>query len=133
MANNPKTKASKIKVSVGSNANIFHDQVTGITVIKGDIVELTTAQFRNKRIQTAIASGHLILVPDAIKSVEKYSEMDIDNLSNKIKALYDQGATIDKIAGTVTLEEVKLIAKANDVIVEKGDTIEDVLIEILEN
>lgn len=133
MANNSKVKTSKIRVSVGSNANIFHDQVTGITVIKGDITELTTAQFRNKRIQTAIASGHLILVPESIKAVEKYSEVDIDNLSKKVQALYDQGTTVEKIAGTVTLEEVQLIAKANDVIIEKGDTIEDILREILEN
>ena len=133
MANNSKAKTSKIRVSVGSNANIFHDQVTGITVIKGDITELTTAQFRNKRIQTAIASGHLILVPESIKAVEKYSEVDIDNLSKKVQTLYDQGTTVEKIAGTVTLEEVQLIAKANDVIIEKGDTIEDILREILEN
>ena len=135
MANqtNNKTASSKIKVTVGSRANIFHDQVTGITVVKGTVTELTTAQYRNRRVQTAIASGHLILVPDEVKAVEKYSKADIENLTNKVKALYEKGTTIDKIAGNITLEEAVLIAKANNVTVEKEDTVQDILQAVLED
>ena len=130
MANN-KTK-SKIRVSTGNHANIFHDQVTGITVVKGEIVELTRAQFYNKKVQAAIAAGHLILVPDVQKTVDKYTEDDIDKMYKKIKALYEQGTTIEKIAGSLTMEEAKLIAKANSVTVEKEDTVESIVRAVLE-
>lgn len=130
MANN-KTK-SKIRVSTGNHANIFHDQVTGITVVKGEIVELTRAQFYNKKVQAAIASGHLILVPDVQKTVDKYTEEDIDKMYKKIKALYEQGTTVEKIAGSLTMEEAKLIAKANSVTVEKEDTVESIVRAVLE-
>jgi hypothetical protein len=129
-----KNKSSKamIRVTTGSRANVFHDQVTGITVVKGDVVELTKAQFRNKRIQTGIASGHLVLVPDEVKQVEKYSDTEIENLTKKVKTLYEQGTTVEKIASSVTLEEAKLIAEANDVTVEKADTVVDILKAVLE-
>lgn len=130
MANN-KTK-SKIRVSTGNHANIFHDQVTGITVVKGEIVELTRAQFNNKKVQAAIAAGHLILVPDVQKTVDKYTEEDIDKMYKKIKALYEQGTTVEKIAGSLTMEEAKLIAKANSVTVEKEDTVESIVKAVLE-
>lgn len=130
MANN-KTK-SKIRVSTGNHANIFHDQVTGITVVKGEIVELTRAQFNNKKIQSAIAAGHLILVPEVQKTVDKYTDEDIDKMYKKIKALYEQGTTIEKIAGSLTMEEAKLIAKANSVTVEKEDTVESIVRAVLE-
>lgn len=130
MANN-KTK-SKIRVTTGKNANIFHDQVTGITVVKGNIVELTKAQFNNKRIQTAIATGHLVLVPEVMKTVDRYSEEDIENLLKKIQALYKQGTTIEKISSSITMEEAKLIAKANNVTVEKEDTVESIVKAVLE-
>lgn len=130
MANN-KTK-SKIRVSTGNHANIFHDQVTGITVVKGEIVELTRAQFNNKKVQAAIAAGHLILVPDVQKTVDKYTEDDIDKMYKKIKALYEQGTTVEKIAGSLTMEEAKLIAKANSVTVEKEDTVESIVRAVLE-
>lgn len=130
MANN-KTK-SKIRVSTGNHANIFHDQVTGITVVKGEIVELTRAQFYNKKVQAAIAAGHLILVPDVQKTVDKYTEEDIDKMYKKIKALYEQGTTVEKIAGSLTMEEAKLIAKANSVTVEKEDTVESIVRAVLE-
>ena len=129
-----KNKSSKamIRVTTGSRANVFHDQVTGITVVKGDVVELTKAQFRNKRIQTGIASGHIVLVPEEVKQVEKYSDTEIENLTKKVKTLYEQGTTVEKIASSVTLEEAKLIAEANDVTVEKADTVVDILKAVLE-
>lgn len=130
MANN-KTK-SKIRVSTGNHANIFHDQVTGITVVKGEIVELTKAQFYNKKVQAAIAAGHLVLVPEVQKTVDKYTEEDIDKMYKKIKTLYEQGTTVEKIAGSLTMEEAKLIAKANSVTVEKEDTVESIVRAVLE-
>lgn len=129
-----KSKSSKamIRITTGSRANIFHDQITGITVVKGDVVELTKNQFRNKRIQSGIASGHLVLVPEEVKQVDKYSDIEIENLTKKVKALYDQGTTIEKIASMVTPEEAKLVAEANDVTVEKADTVVDILKAVLE-
>ena len=132
-SSNKSTTSIKTKVSVGNRANIFHDQITGITVVRGEVVELTTAQFRNKRIQTAMASGHLVMVPESVKSVDKYSKVDIETLEKKVKALYDQGTTIEKIAGTITLEEASLIAKNNNVTVEKEDTVVDILQAVLED
>lgn len=118
--------AQKFSVTVGAKAYSFYDQSTGINIIKGEIKELTPVQFRSKRVQMAINSGHLMLVQDP-KEVSKYSIKDITKMYNRMKKQLDAGMEIAKIAKSYTLQEAKLVAKANDVQVEDSDTVESIL------
>ena len=52
----------KYKVTVGAKAYSFHDQSTGITICRGEEKELSARQYRTKKIQMALNSGHLRLV-----------------------------------------------------------------------
>ena len=123
--------AKTYKIKVGSSANIFHDQSTGVTVCKGQIVEIRSNQYLSKRIQNALNSGHIQLVPDNLDSVDKYTEDDIEKLDKKAKAQFKKGLTIEKIASNYTLEEAKLIAEKNDVTTDESDTVETILNAIL--
>lgn len=74
-------------VTVGTNAYSFNDQVTGISIAKGEERELTARQYRTKRIQKALVSGHLVLVPDKNKTA-KYTAEDIEKLDKKLAAQF---------------------------------------------
>ena len=66
------------KVKVGTKAYIFHDTSTGITVKKGEIKELTVAQYNSKRIRSAINGGHLVITNENIeKEIQK--DVKVDN------------------------------------------------------
>lgn len=124
--------ATQQQVTVGDKAHIFFDQATGITVCKGEVVTLRDNQLKSKRVQQALNSGHLIKVMGKAKQVDKYSEEDIEKLKAKMKAQFEKGMEIEKMAQSYTLEEAKLLAKANDVTIDKDDTVETILKAILE-
>ena len=63
--------ANKQGVKVGRKANIFHDQTTGITVKKGQVVELTAAQLMSRRVKGALSSGHLVRTEEKATTVTK--------------------------------------------------------------
>lgn len=117
-------------VTVGSRAYSFFDQATGINVIRGEVKELTPAQYRTKRVQMAINSGHLRLVQNEEK-VKKYSDSDIDKLFNQMKKQYSKGMEISKIAKGYTLEEAKLVAQKNGVSYDDTDTVESIVSVLL--
>ena len=119
-------------VTVGTNAYSFNDQVTGISIAKGEERELTARQYRTKRIQKALVSGHLVLVPDKNK-VNKYTDEDIEKLNKKLSAQFAKGMEIGKIAKAYSLEEVKLIAKKHEIEADPKDTVKDILEVLLED
>ena len=124
--------ANTTQVTVGDKANIFYDQATGITVCKGEVVTLRDSQLKSKRVQQALNSGHLIKVIGKAKDVQKYSDEDVDKLQAKMKTFFEKGMEISKMATSFTLEEAKLLAQANEVSVDKNDTVETILKAILE-
>lgn len=113
-------------VTVGPKAYSFYDQSTGINVIRGEVKELTPSQYRTKRVQIAINSGHLRLVQDGEK-VKKYTKSDIDKLYNRMKKQLSKGMEISKISKGYTLQEAQLVAQANNVQYDKNDTVESIL------
>lgn len=86
---------NKYKVTVGAKAYSFHDQSTGITICRGEEKELSARQYRTKKIQMALNSGHLRLVLDK-KATDKYSNDDIDKLEKKLNAQFEKGMEIKK-------------------------------------
>lgn len=116
----------KYQVTTGPNAYSFYDQSTGINIIRGEVKELTGAQYRTKRIQMAINSGHLVMVQEGAK-VDKYDEKAIDKLYKKMKKQQSNGMEISKIAKAYSLEEAKLVAKSKGVEYDEKDTVQSIL------
>jgi hypothetical protein len=116
----------KYQVTTGPNAYSFYDQSTGINIIRGEVKELTGAQYRTKRIQMAINSGHLVMVQDGAK-MDKYDEKAIDKLYKKMKKQQSNGMEISKIAKAYSLEEAKLVAKSKGVEYDEKDTVQSIL------
>ena len=78
------------KVKVGTKAYIFHDPSTGITVKKGEIKELTVAQYNSKRIRSAINGGHLVITNENIeKEIQKDVKVDNKKAIEKFKEMVE--------------------------------------------
>ena len=111
-------------VTVGEQANIFHDQATGITICKGEIVELTSRQLLSKRLRVALSSGHLVYTNKVME--EEKSKMDKSAttllLTSRYEDLYNQGKDPSKISQAFTLDELKMIAEGYSLEVEDNDT-----------
>lgn len=122
--------ASSYFVTVGPKAYSFYDQSTGINVIRGEVKELTAAQYRTKRVHMALNSGHLIMVQNH-DNVKKYSDADIDKLFAKMKKQLAKGMEISKIAKGYTLQEAQLVAKKNNVSYDNTDTVSSILTVLL--
>lgn len=116
----------KYQVTTGPNAYSFYDQSTGINIIRGEVKELTGAQYRTKRIQMAINSGHLVRVQEGAK-VDKYDDKAIERLYKKMKKQQSNGMEISKIAKAYSLEEAKLVAKSKGVEYDEKDTVQSIL------
>ena len=119
-------------VTVGANAQSFHDASTGITVCKGEKVTLRSNQYSSPRIRQALATGHLILCQDEAPA-QVTSEKDINKLDKKVTTQFKRGMTIEKISTGVTLEQAKQLAVLHEVTVEDNDTVVDILGAILED
>lgn len=111
-------------VKVGENANIFHDPSTGITVCKGEVVELNERQLLTKRVRTALSSGHLIYGEKSVNKKEKEidNQLELRLLSEKLYAMYKSGKDSKKASEAFTLEQLKMLAEESEITVEESDT-----------
>lgn len=120
-------------ITVGKRANIFHDPTSGITVCKGDIVEVSNRHIMSKRVKGAINAGHLIYVDKAAEEAKADEGVNTDALLQKFNSLsvkHDSDSA--KIAKNFTLDELKELAKSLDIEPEDNDTKEDLVKAILE-
>lgn len=116
-------------VTVNENSSIFHDQTTGITVLKGQVKKLNEYQQNSRRIQNALSSGHLVVVTDPEKlpkegeDMKKLNEAEkVDILKNKFESMYKAGLGTQKFVQNFSLEELKEIASEYDIEAEEKDT-----------
>lgn len=123
---------NKYKVTVGPKAYSFHDQSTGITIVRGEERELSSRQFRARKIQQALNSGHLRMLADKNKA-EKYTDADLEKIERKLRAQFAKGMEVGKIAKGYSLEELSLVATQNDIVVETTDTPESLVQALLED
>lgn len=120
-------------ITVGKRANIFHDPVSGITVCKGDVVEVSNRHLMSKRVKGAINAGHLIYVDKAAEEAKAEGGVNTEALLQKFNSLsakHDSDSA--KIAKNFTLDELKELAKSLDIEPEDNDTKEDLVKAILE-
>jgi hypothetical protein len=119
-------------ISLGPKANGFFDQTTGLTIARGEKVEVNDRQLRSRRIAMALNQGHLIFVqPD--QKVDKEKETDIQKLEKKLKAQYEKGVTLDKMTKDITMDQAKALADAHEIEVAEGDTVKDIIEAIVED
>lgn len=118
-------------VTTAEKAGVFHDQALGITVYPRTVTELTATQFSSRKVQAALAGGHLVIVtnPEAIS--RKMSNKALKSLDKKIKSQYEKGNSLEKISEQLDLEKAKQLAEINEVDVEDTDTVIDILTAIL--
>lgn len=120
-------------ITVGKKANIFHDPVSGITVCKGEVVEVSNRHLMSKRVKGAINAGHLIYVDKAAEEAKADEGVNTEALLQKFNSLsakHDSDSA--KIAKNFTLDELKELAKSLDIEPEDNDTKEDLVKAILE-
>ncbi len=122
-------------VTLGDKAQIFHDQATGITVRKGQVVELNVRQLSVPHIKRALQGGHLVYVQPKQKekpAVREPEPLDGEKILAAIKKKFDKGQTREKIVASLDLEKAKAAAEAAEIEVEEGDTVETICDAILE-
>ena len=114
-----------MKVTLGKKASIFHDAYLGITIRKGQVVDLKVNQMRSAKISRAINGGFLVRVteePLPVKSpVEKFREM------------VEAGMSKEKIKKSFNLDQLKEIARENDIELEDNDTKDSILEALLDS
>ena len=120
------------KVTVGSKAYSFTDQALGISIVKGEIAELSAKQMTSKKVVVALNGGHLRIVQDG-ETVKKYNDADVKALDEKLLKLLASGKKVAKVAKDFTLEEAKLIAAKHEIQVEDSDTVETIFEAIAED
>ena len=120
------------KVTVGSKAYSFTDQALGISIVKGEIAELSAKQMTSKKVVVALNGGHLRIVHDG-ETVKKYNDADVKSLDEKLLKLLASGKKVAKVAKDFTLEEAKLIAAKHEIQVEDSDTVETIFEPIAED
>lgn len=121
---------SKTYVTTSEKASIFHDQTTGITVLKGEIKELNEHQLNSKRIKAALSSGHLVYTKPEVKdnpSLQAIREEEVKTLNDKFIKLYKKGTDNNKLVKQFSLEDLKDICKLHDITPEDGDTAMDLV------
>ena len=120
------------KVTIGSKAYSFTDQALGISIVKGEVAELSAKQMTSKKIVVALNGGHLRIVQDG-ETVKKYNPADVEALDAKLLKLLASGKKVTKVAKDFTLEEAKLIAAKHEIQVEDSDTVETIFEAIAED
>lgn len=119
-------------ITLGPKANGFFDQTTGITIARGEKVEINDRQLRSRRIAMALNSGHLIFAqPD--QEVKKEKETDLQKLDKKLKAQYEKGVTLDKMSKDITIDQAKALAETHEIEVAEGDTVKDIIEAVVED
>ena len=119
-------------ITLGPKANGFFDQTTGITIARGEKVEINDRQLRSRRIAMALNSGHLVFAqPD--QEVKKEKETDLQKLDKKLKAQYEKGVTMDKMSKDITMDQAKALAETHEIEVAEDDTVKDIIEAIIED
>lgn len=113
-----------MKVTLGKKASIFHDAYLGITIRKDQVVDLKVNQMRSAKINRAINGGFLVRVTEepVVKSpIEKFNSM------------VEAGMSKEKIKKAFSLDQLKEIARENDIELEDNDTKDSILEALLDS
>ncbi len=113
---------ANITVQLGENASVFHDMKTGLTITKGQTVELNLQQQMNPKIKAALGGGHLVRVVGLPKEVKEEVNHNPEEDKAKFIDLFNQGLDIKKLSNNFNLTQLKGIAELFEIEVEEDDT-----------
>lgn len=119
-------------IALGTRANGFYDQITGITVARGEKVEITERQKDTKKIQMALNAGALQLVQPDVK-IKNISESEAKKLDKKIQEKLGKGVTLDKICSDLTIEQAKALAELHELELSENDTVQSIMEAVVED
>jgi hypothetical protein len=109
------------KVTINENASIFHDPYSGVTIARGEVVELTLSQLSQKRIRQALSAGHIVYANEDVK-VESKPEVPVEELKEKFLGLMVSEKGQKALPKAFTLGQLKNIAVAEGYEVDDSDT-----------
>lgn len=113
---------ANITVQLGEKASVFHDMKTGLTITKGQTVELNLQQQMNPKIKAALGGGHLVRVVGLPKEVKEEVKHNPEEDKAKFIDLFNQGLDIKKLSNNFNLTQLKGIAELFEIEVEEDDT-----------
>ena len=113
-----------MKVTLGKKASIFHDAYLGITIRKDQVVDLKVNQMRSAKINRAINGGFLVRVTE-----EPVVKSPIEKFNNMVEA----GMSKEKIKKAFSFDQLKEIARENDIELEDNDTKDSILEALLDS
>lgn len=113
---------ANITVQLGENASVFHDMKTGLTITKGQMVELNLQQQMNPKIKAALGGGHLVRVVGLPKEVKEEVNHNPEEDKAKFIDLFNHGLDIKKLSNNFNLTQLKGIAELFEIEVEEDDT-----------
>ena len=108
-------------VTCGPNAYSFHDPSTGITIVKGQKIELNNHQLHSPRVRLALSSNHLVYVVGDVDPSNDDSNV-IEKAIKKAKKMAKEGVTIDKMVSKFDHNTIVKMAESEGVKIEDGDT-----------
>lgn len=112
-----------MKVKLSPVASIFHDMETKLTISGKSIVELTPKQMASSEVVKALRSGHLVEVNDHKNEAQaEPAGVDVQTLQATLDKMVANGDPAKTIAGAFNMDQLKALAAANDIELEKGDT-----------
>ena len=114
-----------MKVKLNEKASIFHDAHLGITLKKGETLELRGAQVNAPNIKRAINGGFLIRVAE--------DPTPKKSLAETFQEMVEKGVSLEKLKKSFSLGKLKEIAQANGLELEEGDTKDTILEALLED
>lgn len=113
---------ANITVQLGEHASVFHDMKSGLTITKGQVVELNLQQQMNPKIKAALGGGHLVRVIGLPKEVKEEVKHNPEEDKAKFIDLFNQGLDIKKLSNNFNLTQLKGIAELFEIEVEEDDT-----------
>ena len=113
-------------ITLGPKSNGFYDQITGITVARGEKVEITERQKETRKVSMALNAGQLQIVQPDTK-VETFSEADAKKLDKKIREKVGKGVTLDKICQNISMEQAKSLADLHELEINDKDTVQTIM------
>lgn len=114
-----------MKVKLNEKASIFHDAHLGITLKKGETLELRGAQVNAPSIKKALNGGFLIRVAE--------DPAPKKSLSESFKEMVSSGVSVEKLKKTFNLSQLKEIAQGEGIELEEGDTKDSILEALLDD
>ena len=118
-------------ITLGEKANFFHDPYSGLTISKGEVIELKPGQ-KSKRVKAALAQGHLAYAENPNTNTAKQVDLvatlaKLEKLKSDPKMSDDNGFKIDAMAKKFSLAELEALAADAEIVIEEEDGKEDIL------